>query len=125
MCIRDSYCRESGVRNLKKHIEKIYRKAALKVVKELSIEDLLGQIQATTGAEEPTDVRAGRRRGALRRPNRWYITKLASHQDETARGLFPAGGWSHVINECNDIDNILLLVWNVVNVMYGCFVKGV
>ncbi|KAJ1886665.1 ATP-dependent Lon protease pim1 [Kickxella alabastrina] len=27
-----NYCRESGVRNLKKHIEKIYRKAALKVV---------------------------------------------------------------------------------------------
>jgi len=26
------YCRESGVRNLKKHIEKIYRKAALKLV---------------------------------------------------------------------------------------------
>ncbi|ORX79314.1 ATP-dependent protease La [Basidiobolus meristosporus CBS 931.73] len=30
-----SYCRESGVRNLKKHIEKIYRKAALKIVKEI------------------------------------------------------------------------------------------
>jgi Lon-like ATP-dependent protease len=29
-----SYCRESGVRNLKKHIEKIYRKAALKIVRE-------------------------------------------------------------------------------------------
>ncbi|KAJ7592405.1 ATP-dependent protease La [Mycena floridula] len=29
------YCRESGVRNLKKHIEKIYRKAALKVVQDL------------------------------------------------------------------------------------------
>ncbi|KAJ2555088.1 ATP-dependent Lon protease pim1 [Coemansia sp. RSA 1933] len=27
-----SYCRESGVRNLKKHIEKIFRKAALKVI---------------------------------------------------------------------------------------------
>ncbi|KAJ1961687.1 ATP-dependent Lon protease pim1 [Dipsacomyces acuminosporus] len=27
-----SYCRESGVRNLKKHIEKIFRKAALKIV---------------------------------------------------------------------------------------------
>ncbi|KAJ3101102.1 ATP-dependent Lon protease pim1 [Phlyctochytrium bullatum] len=27
------YCRESGVRNLKKHIEKIYRKAALQIVK--------------------------------------------------------------------------------------------
>lgn len=34
------YCRESGVRNLKKHIEKIYRKAALEVVKKMSIEDL-------------------------------------------------------------------------------------
>ncbi|KAJ7083844.1 Lon protease C-terminal proteolytic domain-containing protein [Mycena crocata] len=29
------YCRESGVRNLKKHIEKIYRKAALQLVQEL------------------------------------------------------------------------------------------
>ncbi|KIY44233.1 ATP-dependent protease La [Fistulina hepatica ATCC 64428] len=28
------YCRESGVRNLKKHIEKIYRKAALGIVQE-------------------------------------------------------------------------------------------
>ncbi|QLL32719.1 hypothetical protein HG536_0D02410 [Torulaspora globosa] len=33
------YCRESGVRNLKKHIEKIYRKAALNVVRQLSIDD--------------------------------------------------------------------------------------
>lgn len=29
------YCRESGVRNLKKHIEKIYRKAAFKIVTNL------------------------------------------------------------------------------------------
>ncbi|XP_071118803.1 lon protease homolog, mitochondrial-like [Haliotis cracherodii] len=29
-----SYCRESGVRNLQKHIEKIYRKAAYKMVRE-------------------------------------------------------------------------------------------
>ncbi|TPX31721.1 hypothetical protein SmJEL517_g04996 [Synchytrium microbalum] len=28
------YCREAGVRNLKKHIEKVYRKAALKIVRE-------------------------------------------------------------------------------------------
>lgn len=33
------YCRESGVRSLKKHIEKIYRKAALNVVKQLSLDD--------------------------------------------------------------------------------------
>jgi Lon-like ATP-dependent protease len=29
------YCRESGVRNLKKHIDKVFRKAALRVVREL------------------------------------------------------------------------------------------
>ena len=29
------YCRESGVRNLKKHIDKIYRKASLKIVEDL------------------------------------------------------------------------------------------
>ncbi|KIM40763.1 hypothetical protein M413DRAFT_72723 [Hebeloma cylindrosporum] len=34
------YCRESGVRNLKKHIEKIYRKAALKLVQDLGEEKL-------------------------------------------------------------------------------------
>ncbi|KAI0649038.1 ATP-dependent protease La [Trametes meyenii] len=32
------YCRESGVRNLKKHIDKIYRKAALKIVQDLGEE---------------------------------------------------------------------------------------
>ncbi|ANZ77482.1 BA75_04902T0 [Komagataella pastoris] len=34
-----NYCRESGVRNLKKQIEKIYRKAALNVVRELGEEE--------------------------------------------------------------------------------------
>nr|NVI75684.1 Lon protease [Cucujiformia] len=32
-----SYCRESGVRNLQKHIEKVVRKVAFKVVKEAEI----------------------------------------------------------------------------------------
>ena len=31
----NKYCRESGVRNLKKQIEKVYRKAALKIVQDL------------------------------------------------------------------------------------------
>ncbi|WVW84806.1 ATP-dependent protease La [Kwoniella bestiolae CBS 10118] len=34
------YCRESGVRNLKKHIDKIYRKAAFKIVSDLGEEAL-------------------------------------------------------------------------------------
>lgn len=35
-----SYCRESGVRNLKKQIEKVYRKSALKIVQELGEQGL-------------------------------------------------------------------------------------
>ncbi|KAG1473241.1 hypothetical protein G6F56_001070 [Rhizopus delemar] len=35
-----NYCRESGVRNLKKHIDKVFRKAALKVVQQTGEEDV-------------------------------------------------------------------------------------
>jgi Lon-like ATP-dependent protease len=43
----NKYCRESGVRNLKKHIEKVYRKAALKIVSEVG-EDALPEADALT-----------------------------------------------------------------------------
>ncbi|KAK6340765.1 ATP-dependent Lon protease pim1 [Orbilia brochopaga] len=42
-----SYCRESGVRNLKKQIEKVYRKAALKIVQDIG-EDVLSEEKALT-----------------------------------------------------------------------------
>ncbi|OJJ42719.1 hypothetical protein ASPZODRAFT_76382 [Penicilliopsis zonata CBS 506.65] len=42
-----SYCRESGVRNLKKQIEKVYRKAAFKIVQDLG-EDVLSEDKALT-----------------------------------------------------------------------------
>lgn len=42
-----SYCRESGVRNLKKQIEKVYRKSALKIVRELG-ESILPESEALT-----------------------------------------------------------------------------
>ncbi|PWY71607.1 ATP-dependent protease La [Aspergillus heteromorphus CBS 117.55] len=42
-----SYCRESGVRNLKKQIEKVYRKAAFKIVRDLG-EDVLAEEKALT-----------------------------------------------------------------------------
>lgn len=44
-----SYCRESGVRNLKKQIEKVYRKSALKIVQEL------GDKASPAEEEAPTD----------------------------------------------------------------------
>ncbi|RDA86115.1 hypothetical protein CP532_1156 [Ophiocordyceps camponoti-leonardi (nom. inval.)] len=42
-----SYCRESGVRNLKKAIEKVYRKSALNIVRQLG-EDVLPEEEALT-----------------------------------------------------------------------------
>ncbi|KAG9248460.1 lon protease-like protein [Calycina marina] len=42
-----SYCRESGVRNLKKQIEKVYRKSALKIVQDLG-EIVLPEEEALT-----------------------------------------------------------------------------
>jgi len=42
-----SYCRESGVRNLKKQIEKVYRKSALKIVQDLG-EVVLPESEALT-----------------------------------------------------------------------------
>ncbi|PKY22094.1 ATP-dependent protease La [Rhizophagus irregularis] len=49
-----SYCRESGVRNLKKHIDKIYRKAALKIVKDIGEEELPPQELDNIEAESET-----------------------------------------------------------------------
>ena len=43
----NKYCRESGVRNLKKQIEKVYRKSALKIIQDLG-EDVLSESAAIT-----------------------------------------------------------------------------
>lgn len=43
----NKYCRESGVRNLKKQIEKVFRKSALKIVQDLG-EDALPESEALT-----------------------------------------------------------------------------
>ncbi|KAL9079279.1 MAG: hypothetical protein Q9157_001802, partial [Trypethelium eluteriae] len=44
----NKYCRESGVRNLKKQIEKVYRKSALKIVQDLGEETVLSEDKALT-----------------------------------------------------------------------------
>ena len=43
----NKYCRESGVRNLKKHIEKVYRKSALKIIRDLG-EEVFPESEALT-----------------------------------------------------------------------------
>ncbi|PCH44489.1 ATP-dependent protease La [Wolfiporia cocos MD-104 SS10] len=46
------YCRESGVRNLKKHIGKIYRKAALKLVQDLGEDVFPEEVAAVEASKE-------------------------------------------------------------------------
>ncbi|KKZ60887.1 lon protease like, mitochondrial [[Emmonsia] crescens] len=55
-----SYCRESGVRNLKKQIEKVYRKAALKIIQDLpeqekDAEEVTVREEVRTALEEGTE----------------------------------------------------------------------
>ncbi|KAK3485845.1 Lon protease-like protein, mitochondrial [Neurospora hispaniola] len=56
--LNKSYCRESGVRNLKKKIEQVYRKSALKIVQDLG-EQALPESEALTeegkAAQEETE----------------------------------------------------------------------
>lgn len=44
----NKYCRESGVRNLKKQIEKVYRKTALKIIKDLGEDEVFTESKALT-----------------------------------------------------------------------------
>ncbi|KAF2805924.1 ATP-dependent protease La [Mytilinidion resinicola] len=62
----NKYCRESGVRNLKKQIEKVYRKASLKIVQDIGEDDVLSEAKALTdegkaaqeeAAKDETDVK--------------------------------------------------------------------
>ncbi|EGN98645.1 hypothetical protein SERLA73DRAFT_160369 [Serpula lacrymans var. lacrymans S7.3] len=48
------YCRESGVRNLKKHIDKIYRKAALKLILDLG-EDVFPEPSSPAPTSVPAE----------------------------------------------------------------------
>lgn len=47
-----SYCRESGVRNLKKQIEKVYRKAALKIIRDIGEDALPSASEPVASATE-------------------------------------------------------------------------
>ncbi|KAE9964474.1 hypothetical protein EG328_010425 [Venturia inaequalis] len=54
----NKYCRESGVRNLKKQIEKVYRKSALKIIQDIGEEALPESAALTTegkSAQEESD----------------------------------------------------------------------
>ncbi|OQO05522.1 Lon protease mitochondrial [Cryoendolithus antarcticus] len=55
----NKYCRESGVRNLKKHIEKVYRKSALRIIQDLG-EDVFSEAKAMTPEGKDAAIEAAK-----------------------------------------------------------------
>ncbi|KAK8051306.1 Lon protease-like protein- mitochondrial [Apiospora rasikravindrae] len=75
-----SYARESGVRNLKKQIEKIYRKSALKIVQDLG-EDALPEEEALTEEGKAAMEEAQKEKEKDKNP----VTSEASEQETTEK----------------------------------------
>ncbi|PNY09423.1 ion protease mitochondrial-like, partial [Trifolium pratense] len=57
LALIENYCRESGVRNLQKHIEKIYRKIALQLVRQVETVD--ATIEQNTDETGTTTIQKG------------------------------------------------------------------
>ncbi|KAK9770334.1 putative Lon protease-like protein [Seiridium cardinale] len=74
-----SYCRESGVRNLKKQIEKVFRKSALKIVQDLG-EDVLPESQALTA-----DGKAALEESEKEKENKDPVSTEATEQETTEK----------------------------------------
>ncbi|KAF5739986.1 lon protease 1 mitochondrial [Tripterygium wilfordii] len=52
----ENYCREAGVRNLQKHIEKVYRKIALRLVRQGELNESATAVQDTKSVEEKAET---------------------------------------------------------------------
>lgn len=76
-----AYCRESGVRNLKKQIEKVYRKAALKIVQELG-EDVLSEDKGLTN-EGKAALEESEKETEKQKASKDPSTNTASEQETT------------------------------------------
>ncbi|KAK7927961.1 Lon protease-like [Apiospora marii] len=76
-----SYARESGVRNLKKQIEKIYRKSALKIVQDLG-EEALPEEEALTEEGKAAMEEAQKEK---EKDNKDPVTSEASEQETTEK----------------------------------------
>lgn len=74
-----SYCRESGVRNLKKQIEKVYRKSALKIVQDLG-EEVLPESEALTD-----EGKAAMEASEQERENKDPVSPEATEQETTEK----------------------------------------
>ncbi|KAI0158936.1 ATP-dependent protease La [Pestalotiopsis sp. NC0098] len=74
-----SYCRESGVRNLKKQIEKVFRKSALKIVQDLG-EEVLPESEALTA-----DGKAALEQSEKEKDKKDPVSSEASEQETTEK----------------------------------------
>jgi Lon-like ATP-dependent protease len=90
----NKYCRESGVRNLKKQIEKVYRKSALKIIQDLG-EEVFSEEKALTDEGK--------------------VAAVESSKDDTAPQITP----ETVEKETTEKPRVALKVPDTVNVTIG------
>lgn len=80
----NKYCRESGVRNLKKQIEKVYRKSALKIIQDLG-EDVLSEEKALTPeGKEALEASAKDESDVKETPSEEQMEKATTEQPRVA-----------------------------------------
>ena len=82
----NKYCRESGVRNLKKQIEKVYRKSALKIIQDLGEEEgVMAESNALTQEGEKAQKEAEKDETDVKEtPEQEQIEKEATEKPRVA-----------------------------------------
>jgi len=79
-----SYCRESGVRNLKKEIEKVYRKSAFKIVQDLGDEALAEEKAMTEDGKAAMEESARKEKDEQDTPTAGATEKETAEQPRVA-----------------------------------------
>ncbi|KAK0714655.1 Lon protease C-terminal proteolytic domain-containing protein [Lasiosphaeris hirsuta] len=91
-----SYCRESGVRNLKKQIEKVYRKSALKIVQDLS-DEVLPEPEAVADGAKATSEEVGKDKETSASETATATEDAAKKPTETPRVALKIPDTVHVV----------------------------
>ncbi|CAZ79841.1 unnamed protein product [Tuber melanosporum] len=97
-----SYCRESGVRNLKKQIEKVFRKSALKIVRDLG-EAALPEEKAMTQESKAVLGEPEKRTGQVSKEEEGKAADVEKETCEQPQAPLAVPEWVHVTIDRNNL----------------------
>ncbi|KAG0124316.1 ATP-dependent protease La [Tuber indicum] len=97
-----SYCRESGVRNLKKQIEKVFRKSALKIVRDLG-EAALPEEKAMTQESKAVLGEPEKRAGQVSKEEEGKAADVEKETCEQSQAPLAVPEWVHVTIDRNNL----------------------